>query len=164
MHKGPVIVGFDGSPAAVRAMQATASLLGSRAALVVVVWEAGRAFELAAMPGKPLELPPAMLDIRTAVEAEKAAYQDAQRMAEHGAALAREAGLNAEGLVVADDVTVGDTLIRLARELDAQAVVIGAHQHRGLTKLVHGGTLAALANGAPCPVIACGEPHPPDAG
>ena len=61
------------------------------------------------------------MDVRTAFEAETAAYQTAQRLAKQGAALARQAGLEADGLAVADDVTVADTLVRLARELDGQA-------------------------------------------
>jgi hypothetical protein len=48
MHAGPVIIGFDGTPASVGAVRESAALTGPRAALVVVVWEAGRNFELAA--------------------------------------------------------------------------------------------------------------------
>ena len=157
MHTGPVILGFDGTPASVWAVREAAALLAPRAALAVVVWEAGRNFQAATLPEKALELPPATLDIRAAFEAERAAYDDAQRLAEHGAALAREAGFQADGLAVADDVTVADTLVRLARELDAQAVVVGAHDHRGLTRLVPGRTLAGLLHKAPCPVMVCGR-------
>ena len=38
----------------------------------------------------------------------------AQQTAQHGEALAREAGLEAEGLAVADEISVADTLVRLA--------------------------------------------------
>ena len=114
MHAGPVIIGFDGTPASVGAVRESAALTGPRAALVVVVWEAGRNFELATLPDRGLEAPIVGLDLRTAFEAEEAAYEDARRMAEHGAALARQAGLQAEGLAVADTMTVADTLIRLA--------------------------------------------------
>ena len=155
MHAGPVIIGFDGTPASVGAVREAAALLGPRAALVVVVWEAGRNFELATLPDRALEAPIVTLDLRTAFEAEEAAYEGAQRMAEQGAALAREAGLKAEGLAVADEVTVADTLIRLAREQDAPAVVVGDHHHRRLGKVVHGSTLTGLLGGAPCPVVVC---------
>ena len=160
MHTGPVIVGFDGTPASVRAVREAAALLAPRAALAVVVWEAGRRFQAATLPEKVLELPHATLDIRTAFEAEKAAYDAAQRLAEHGAPLAREAGLRADGLAGADDVTVADTLIRLARELDAQAVVVGTYHHRRLRRRVLGSTLAGLLGGAPCPVVVCGVARP----
>ncbi|MGE5290921.1 MAG: universal stress protein [Micromonosporaceae bacterium] len=160
MHTGPVIMGFDGGPSSVRALGEAAALLGPRTALVVLVWEAGRSFQAATLPEKALELPPATVDIRTAFEVEKAAYEAAQRLAEKGAALATRAGFKAEGLAVADDVTVAETLIRLARELDAQAVVIGAHRHRELRRQAPGSTLSGLLRGAPCPVLVCGAaPH-----
>jgi nucleotide-binding universal stress UspA family protein len=161
MHAGPVIVGFDGTPAAVAAVEEAGALLASRHALVVVVWEAGRNFELATLPDRGLEGPPAAtIDIRAAFEAEEAAFEAAQRLAEHGAVLAREAGLQADGLAVADDATVPDTLIRLAREHDAQAVAVGLHLHHGLSRLVHGSTLDGLLRGAPCPVLVCGAAQP----
>ena len=96
------------------------------------------------------------LDVRTAFEAETTAYEAAQRLAEHGAAMARQGGLEADGLAVADDVTVADTLIRLAGELDAQAVVVGARPHRALGGVDPGSILSGLLRHAPCPVVACG--------
>ena len=124
---------------------------------MVVVWEAGRNFEVATLPERALEEPPTTLDARTAFGAGQAAADDAQRLAEHGAQLAREAGLQADGLAVADDAPVADTLIRLARELDAQALVVSPHHNRGLGRLAHHGTLASLLHGTPCPVIVCDQ-------
>jgi nucleotide-binding universal stress UspA family protein len=152
MHSGPVVVGFDGTSASERALREAAALIAPRPALVVVVWEAGRAFEAATLPVKALEMPPAALDVRAAFEAETAAYQAAQRLAEQGAALARQA----DGLAVADDVTVADTLVRLARELDGQAVVIGAAGHGEPGKLALASTLKGVLRRAPCPVLVCG--------
>ncbi len=82
MRTGPVIIGFDGTPASVWAVREAAALLAPRAALAVVVWEAGRNFQAATLPERALELPPATLDLRTAFRAEKAALDDAQRLAE----------------------------------------------------------------------------------
>ncbi len=156
MRSGPVIIGFDGTQASAWVVREAAALLAPRTALAVVVWEAGRNFEAATLPEKVLE-PAATIDIRSAFAAEKSAYDDAQRVAAHGAALAREAGLEADGMAVADDVTVADTLIRLARELDAQVVVIGGHEHHGFTRRGVGSTLAGLLHGSPCPVLVCGQ-------
>jgi nucleotide-binding universal stress UspA family protein len=155
MRSGPVIIGFDGTQASAGAVREAAALLAPRPALAVVVWEAGRNFEVATLPEQVLE-PSATIDVRGALQAEMSATEEAQRLAAQGAALAREAGLEADGMAVADDVTVADTLIRLARELDAQAVVIGGREHHGLTRRGVGSTLAGLLHGAPCPVLVCG--------
>ena len=155
MRSGPVIIGFDRAPAAERAVREAAALFAPRRALVVVVWEAGRAFEAATLPVKVLELP-ATLDVRGAFEAEKAAYEAAERVAEQGAALAREAGLEADGLAVADEATVAETLGRVASELEAPALVIGDQRHRDLRRLALGRTLSGLLRQAPCPVLVCG--------
>ena len=156
MHSGPVIIAFDGVPASERALDEAAALFAPRRALVVVVWRAGRAFEAATLPVKALELPRTALDLGTAFESERAAYEAAERLADHGAALARQAGLDADGLAVAGDVSVADTLVRVARELDGQAVVIGARDQRDFRRQVLGSTLTGLLREAPCPVLVCG--------
>jgi nucleotide-binding universal stress UspA family protein len=158
MHSGPVIIGFDGTPASESALRAAAALLGPRQALLVTVCEAGRVFEVATLPAKILEGPAASgLEQRTAFEAQEAEFEAAQRMADHGADVARQAGLEADGLAVADDITVGETLSRLARENDGQAVVIGAHRHHRLER-GPGSTVTDLLRHAPCPVLVAGSP------
>ena len=152
MHSGPVIIGFDGTPSAERALRESASLLAPRPAVVVVVWEAGRAFETLTLPTRALETPVSM-DISAAFEAERAAYDAAERLAEQGAALAAELGYQAEGLAVADEATVPDTLLRIATERDSQALVLGSHGHRGLTAALLGTTTKAVVEHAPCPVV-----------
>src|ERR687897_912450 len=89
MRSGPVLIAFDGSPTALRALRDAAELFAPRAGLVVVVWEAGAAYDFATIPSASLELPPAQLDLRRAAEVDQALYADAERMARHGAAVAR---------------------------------------------------------------------------
>jgi nucleotide-binding universal stress UspA family protein len=156
MHVGPVIIGFDGTPGSVRAVREAATLLAPRAALVVVVWEAGRALEVATLPEQALELPADRADLRNAFATDKEAFDNAAQLAQHGAALAREARFQADGFAVADDVTVADTLARVAQEQDAQAVVIGKGDHHGPGRRKAGRTLASLLDKAPCPVLVCG--------
>jgi nucleotide-binding universal stress UspA family protein len=148
-----VVVGFDGSPAAERALRESAALLRPRRALVVVVWEAGRAFDLMELPSVSLDLPPAGLDVRTAFEVDQAMYEQAQRLAQQGAALARELGLDADSLAVADEVTVPDTLLRVAKEHDSAAVVVGSHGHSTLGEILLGSTTHTLLKQADRPVI-----------
>ena len=98
MNSGPVVIGFDGSAAAEHTIAQAARLLAPRPALVVVVWEPGQAFELAAMPVMGMQLPVTTMDIRVATEADHARYEVAQQAAQRGAALATEAGMPADGL------------------------------------------------------------------
>jgi nucleotide-binding universal stress UspA family protein len=151
MHSGPVVIGFDGSPAAERALREGAAVVGSRPALVVVVWEAGRSFDLLTAP--TVDLPLATLDVSQALELDQEMYEEAQQLAQQGAALAIEVGLKAEGLAVADESSVADTLVRVARERDAPALVVGSHGHRGIHRVLLGGTTQELLQRAPCPVV-----------
>jgi nucleotide-binding universal stress UspA family protein len=85
MRSGPALIAFDGSPTALRALRDAAELFAPRAGLVVVVWEAGAAYDFATIPSASLELPPAQLDLRRAAELDQALYADAERLARHGA-------------------------------------------------------------------------------
>jgi nucleotide-binding universal stress UspA family protein len=161
-RSGPVIIAFDGSPAAERAIREAAALFAPRRGLVVAVFEAGRAFEAATLSAKALE-PAAILDVSGGFEAERAALETAQRLAEQGAETARNAGLEADGLAVAGEVAVADTLARVAREHDALALVLGDHRHPEFRRLTIGSTLTGLLRQAPCPVLVCGAP-PDDQG
>jgi nucleotide-binding universal stress UspA family protein len=161
VRTGPVIIGFDGTTASVQAVREAGPLFAPRTALVVFVWAAGRTFEEATLPERgALEEPGGVLDFDNAFGAERAASDEAQQLAEQGAALARKAGLQADGLAVPHDATVADTLIRLAREHDAQALVVGMHERHRLGKLAPTRTLADLLHAAPCPVVICGAQKP----
>ncbi|HEU5473832.1 MAG TPA: universal stress protein [Actinophytocola sp.] len=148
-----VVIGFDGTPAAERAIREAAQLFPGRNALVVTVWEAGRAFDLAMIPTRGFELPLSDIDIRTAAEIDKALYNEAQQLARWGAQLANDNGMTAQGLAVADEVGVADTLVRLAKENEAAVLVAGAHRHARLAELLLGSTTKALLQHAPCPVL-----------
>src|SRR5918995_580185 len=155
MRSGPVLIAFDGSPAALRALRDAAELFAPRAGLVVVVWEAGAAYDFATIPSASLELPPAQLDLnlRRAAELDQALYADAERMARHGAAVARSLGMPADALAVADELTVSETLVRIAGDVDAAAIVVGRHDHSALHDVLVGSTAKGLLRQAPCPVL-----------
>src|SRR4051812_5982444 len=113
-RRGPVVIGYDGGPAAERALEEAAAVLRPGPALVVVAWEGGRAFEEAEWAAITLEVPAPTVDLRTAFELDQAAYAAAERMAQRGAARARELGLAADALVVAEEASVADTLVGVA--------------------------------------------------
>jgi nucleotide-binding universal stress UspA family protein len=152
-RQGPVVIGYDGSPVAERALAEAAAVLRPVPALVVVVWDAGRAFDSAEWAAMTLDTPAPTVDLRTAFEVDQAAYEAAERVAQQGAAHARSMGLPAESLVVADDVSVAETLLRVAREQDAAALVIGARHHGALSEVLLGSTKRDVVGHAPCPVV-----------
>jgi nucleotide-binding universal stress UspA family protein len=155
---GPVLVAYDGRRASEHVLREAAALLAApdRFALVVVVIKPGLASDLIELPTTQLGLPPARIDVRTAHEIEQQMYDRAQESAQRAAALLGELGLSAEGLVVAEDpeITVAETVIRIARERDAQVVVVGAHPHGPLL----GATARAVVKEAPCPTLVVREP------
>jgi nucleotide-binding universal stress UspA family protein len=130
---GPIVIAFDGSPEAERAVREAPELLAQRRALVVVVAKLGIGFDAVASPSESRDFPPPTMQIRTAAEVDEAVIDRARRLASRGAELASEAGLDAESMVVADevDVPVAETLVDVARRSDAPAIVTGAHRHGG---------------------------------
>jgi nucleotide-binding universal stress UspA family protein len=83
---------------------------------------------------------------------DSALYQGAQRLAQRGAQLARQAGFDASGLAVADELTIAETLVRIARDRDAAGILVGA-RGRGVTKLLVGSTSKGLIERADRPVV-----------
>ena len=148
-----VLIGFDGTPASVRAVREAAALFGPRPALVVTVWEAGRAFDLALIPARGFELPLSAIDVRTAAAVDDELYREAQQLAQWGAQLANDHGMSAEALAVADELTVADTLVGLAKERNAGVVVVGAHRHARIAELLLGTTTRGVLQHAPCPTL-----------
>lgn len=152
---GIVVIAYDGSSASETALRRADSLLAGWSALVVVVWKAGLGFEVVALPTATMGLPSAPIDVRTAVEVDRDLSEAAQLVAQKGADLAGEVGFEGEGLAIADDpdTPVARTIVRVLRERDARAVVVGAHGHGGVSSLLLGSTSRDVIRHAPCPVV-----------
>jgi len=149
MPSGPIVVGYDGSPAADHALAEAAALFGPRDVLVVVVWEAGaayEAFEVSAIPAAPI-------DMGTAALVDEALYEGARHTADRGARLAADLGFRAESMTVADHTSAAEALVRISRERDAQAIVVGAHGRGRLEEIFLGSTSRHVLDHAPCPVL-----------
>jgi len=148
----PVLIAYDGSDTARRAVREAAKLFGSRQVLVVTVWEPGLAYE-SEIPMAGLEMPTVPVDIERAREVEEELHQRARRTAQAGAELAQSVGLQAKGLAVADEVHVADAIVGLAREKGVAAVVVGSRGLTGLRARLEGSTSNAVLKHAPCPVV-----------
>ena len=157
VRHGPIVIGYDGASGSEEVLRETAILLARRhrTTLVAIVIKPGLAFELIELPTATHGLPPATIDVRTALEIEQQLYERAEEAGRRAAMLLEQLGLPSEALVVAEepDVAVADTIVRLARERDARVVVVGAHEHAGLL----GGTTRTVIREAPCPTLVVHE-------
>jgi nucleotide-binding universal stress UspA family protein len=156
---GPIVIGYDGSAAAVNAVREAGELLAGREALVVVVWKEGLGFEQIEHPTASTGLRPATVNVGAALEVDQRLFEAAEHLAEGGAALATEAGFEAVGIAVADEIEVPEsqTLVRIAGERDAAAIVVGAHGHGKLSEVLLGSTSTEVVRNAPCPVVVARE-------
>ncbi|MGO9971435.1 MAG: universal stress protein [Solirubrobacteraceae bacterium] len=154
----PVIIAYDGSPAARRAIAAAAELLGHKRILVLTVWEAGLAYAAAQVPRDPMMMTP-IVDPQLVAEVDHELHAHAETLAQDGAKLAVSLGLDAEPLAVADAGDVASTVLDLARERDAAAIVVGSRGHSGLRARLEGSTSKELLKHAPCAVIVVHDPE-----
>ncbi len=154
----PVLIGYDGSDTARRAVQKTAELFGSRHALVVTVWDPNLPYDAAMMSPGGLDtmapVAPEILDVQAAQASEQKLQAQAHRTAHDGAELAKSLGLAAEGLVLAEGRgNVAGAIVELARERDAAAIVIGSRGLSGLRARLEGSTSSAVLKHSSCPVV-----------
>ena len=93
--------------------------------------------------------------LRTAQEIDEAEAETARRIGRAGGAIARGAGLETEVLIVGElpEIAVSETIVRVARERDCCAVLVGEHAHGRLGEVFLGVVSRDVIRYAPCPVI-----------
>lgn len=147
---GPLLIGFDGSDGAVAAVRAAAPMLATRSALVATIWEPALNDPLtwsSDLPGGT------MIDPDTADVLDDAEKARSHQIAQAGVALLESLGFTAEPLIVADSGNVAETLIELAQQRSASAILIGSRGHGALKRLFLGSTGEGLMRHARCPLI-----------
>jgi nucleotide-binding universal stress UspA family protein len=156
--KAPVVIAYDGSPAARQAVVDAAKIVGSCPVLVVTVWEEGLAYVGALAPqADGLSMAAPMVDPEVAREVDHGLHQHAEQVSGEGAALARSLGLDAQQLAMPDEGNVAETILTLVRKRRAVAVVVGSRGLSGIRARLEGSTSKALLKHAPCPVIVVHE-------
>ena len=144
---GLVVIGYDGSHDAQRAVDLAAAALRADAALVVNVWSIPIAMtQPGAAFGAPL--PPSEAELQRMEQA-------ARHVADEGAARARQAGLNAEAIVArgASAKEIATTMCDLAEERDASVVVVGRRGMSRLKEVVLGSVSGAAVHDGRRPIL-----------
>lgn len=135
----PVLIAYDGSDQANRAIAEAGRVLGAgRAAVVLTVREPIEHFDFAGLGGATT------LDPATVSAMQEAAQNEATAVAEEGAALARTAGFDAEARVGIAP-SPWQEIVGVADALDADLIAIGSRGRTGLKKVLLGSVASAVA-------------------
>ena len=157
-RSGLVLIAYDGTSAADRAVREAGAVFAGRPALVLAVWNEGLGYELAQEPAIAGVTGPTV-DVRAAEEVDDVMKERAQQSAQHGARLALDAGFSpVDGLAVADpDRSIPETIVRVAEEQGAQLIVVGAHAKGRLSQVIIGSTSRDVLRHATLPVLVVRE-------
>lgn len=143
-----IVIGYDGSPSAVHAMETAALLIPEAAATVVHLWHPPFA---SAELRQRLTVRAHSVDERIDL-LEREGRAEAERLVGHGVTLVRAAGWSAQPLVERCFGGDGYQLARLAEQRDVDAVVVGSHGLSGLQAIL-GSTSDLVVHVSPVPVL-----------
>jgi nucleotide-binding universal stress UspA family protein len=142
MNDKPVLICYDGSPGAARAIKTAAALLGPRWAVVLDVASSMTPAE--SLAGTYSAMAGAALAETHAAEA--------VRIAAEGTEIARSSGFEAVARAT-QAVPTWEGVLEIADELDAPVIVVGSRGLRGLNEALHGSFSHQVAGHAGRPVL-----------
>jgi nucleotide-binding universal stress UspA family protein len=148
---GPLILCYDGSEDARHAIRRAGGLFAGRRALVVTVWQPTTAHGGLGIAGETA----GMIDL---FALDRAAAKAADRLADEGARLARDAGLLAEPVAVQAAGPVWKTIIELADRDDAATIVMGSRGRAGLRAMLLGSVSSSVVHHADRPTLIVRRP------
>jgi nucleotide-binding universal stress UspA family protein len=140
MRNGPVLICYDGSGLAREAISVAFTLLGPRDAVVLDVGPLEVVAEAYAADGSD------------AVDIESIILRGTTDQAEQGAVFANAAGFNATARAELDTAT-WRSVVMVADEIGAAAIVVGTRGLTGLHEVVQGSLAHDLAHHARRPVL-----------
>ncbi|MEV0945292.1 universal stress protein [Rhodococcus sp. NPDC049939] len=133
MPAGLILIAYDGSADAKRAVQYAGRFIASNRAVLVTVWEP-MARQAARMSGISGVMQPEWVPDE---ETEDVALADAKVINAEGTELAEAAGLSTAGRCVECTTTVWAAIVETADELAVDIIVTGTRGTTGLRSLLH---------------------------
>jgi nucleotide-binding universal stress UspA family protein len=153
---GPLLVCYDGSDDAKYAIETTATLFPAGRVVVVSVWQRLAGLESISWAGEPAGM-------INSDELERAAAERGSRLADQGARIAQEAGLDAEPFPVEAFGPIWKTIVEVGAAHDASAIVIGSRGLTGLRAMLLGSVSTAVVHHAGRPTMVIHRPEDPPA-
>jgi nucleotide-binding universal stress UspA family protein len=143
-----ILIGYDGSEHADRAIDEAARMFPGADAIVLNVW---RSVSEVARAGRAA-LPEDVIRKATA-EMDAVAQVEAKATAEAGADRATAAGLRARPLEARVDGSVAEAILRAAEEHDVMSVVMGSRGRSGFKSALLGSVSNTVVQHCPRPVV-----------
>jgi nucleotide-binding universal stress UspA family protein len=148
-----ILICFDGSDDSRSALEHAAELLGGQPATVLTVWEPF--IEVLTRTSFGVVPVASGLDIE---EIDAATRAQAESLAEEGAELARQAGLDAQPRTCSQQSKVASAILAEAEAVSASAIVMGSRGLTGVKSLLLGSVSHAVIQHADRTVIVVPSP------
>jgi nucleotide-binding universal stress UspA family protein len=143
----PVLICYDGSPSAKRAIAVAQATLATGHVILLHIWESPVAVLADAFsdsgiaPGPPIQ------------ELNRIATERARTIAEEGQEFARAQGLAVELRVERDVASAWRTILDVADEIDADLIVVGTRGHAAVQSDLLGSVSGAVVHHSTRPVM-----------
>ena len=148
---GPLLICYDGSEDARYAIERAGDLLRNRPALVLTVWQPVAGLGSFAWSG-------ATTSMVNFVELDRAAAEDAGRIAVEGVRIANEAGLEAEPVAIEATGPVWEPILEIADQQEAAAIVMGSRGLTGVRSILLGSVSRAVVHHTDRPTLVVHRP------
>jgi nucleotide-binding universal stress UspA family protein len=143
-----ILICYDGSPTAQRAIPVAHAILGHKPATILHVWQPPTEFlepDWFGAPTAPVGPPIA--------ELEALAVERAERVAHEGLELARDAGFAAEERTEVGGGSVWQSIIGVADDIEADLIVVGARGLSTVQSVLLGSVSNAVVHHSSRPVL-----------